>query len=64
MVTAQYWRPRGPGSNPVGGNSLRNFVNSVYPALPGSFGGDTKVVGPFYLVPMSGEIKLPHTCMG
>ena len=27
------------GSNP---SSLRNFGNSVYPALPVSFGGDTK----------------------
>ena len=34
-------------------DSLRNFGNSVYPALPlVSFGGDTniKAVGPFYLV--------------
>ena len=30
------------GSNPAGGTSLRNFGNSVYPALPVSFGGDTK----------------------
>ena len=33
-------RPGGPGSNPAGGTSLRNFGNSVYPALPVSFGGD------------------------
>ena len=31
------------GSNPIAENfSLRNFGNSVYPALPVSFGGDTK----------------------
>ena len=30
------------GSNPDGGTSLRNFGNSVYPALPVSFGGDNK----------------------
>ncbi len=33
------WRPDGPGSENF---SLRNFGNSVYPALPVSFGGDTK----------------------
>ena len=31
-----------PGSNPTAAASLRNFGNSVYPALPVSFGGDTK----------------------
>ena len=31
-----------PGSNPAAATSLRNFGNSVYPALPVSFGGDTK----------------------
>ena len=30
------------GSNPPAATSLRNFGNSVYPALPVSFGGDTK----------------------
>ena len=30
--------------------SLGNFDNFRYPALPVSFGGDTKAVGPFYLV--------------
>ena len=35
-------RPR-PGSNPTSENvSLRNFGNSVYPALPVSFEGDPK----------------------
>ena len=29
-------------SNPAAATSLRNFGNSVYPALPVSFGGDTK----------------------
>ena len=44
-----------PGSNPATVTSLRNFGNSVYPALPVSFGGDTKIkaVGPFYLVSMA-----------
>ena len=32
-----------PGSNPTSENfSLWNFANSVYPALPVSFGGGTK----------------------
>ena len=30
------------GSNPAAATSLRNFGISVYPALPMSFGGDTK----------------------
>ena len=30
------------GSNPAAATLLRNFGNSVYPALPVSFGGDTK----------------------
>ena len=30
------------GSNPAAATSLRNFGNSVDPALPVSFGGDTK----------------------
>ena len=30
------------GLNPAGGTSLQNFPSSVYPALPVSFGGDTK----------------------
>ena len=34
-------RPR-PGSNPAAATSLRTFGNSVYLALPLSFGGDTK----------------------
>ena len=32
-----------PGSNPATVTSLRNFGNSVYPALPVSFGGDTNL---------------------
>ena len=31
------------GSNPAGGTSLQNCDNSVYPTLPVSFGGDTKI---------------------
>ena len=30
------------GSNPAAATSLRNFSNSAYPALPVSFGGDTR----------------------
>ena len=30
------------GSNPAAATSLRNFGNSIYPALPVSFGGDTE----------------------
>ena len=30
------------GSNPAVATSLRNFGNSIYPALPVSFGRDTK----------------------
>ena len=43
------WLPRGSGfgSNPAGGTSLRVM----------SFRGDTKAVGPFYLVSMPGEVK-------
>ena len=38
---------------------LGNFGNFLYPTLPVSFGKDTKTVGPFYLVPMPGEVKDP-----
>ena len=31
------------GLNPAGGTSLWNFGNSIYPTLPVSFGGDTKI---------------------
>ena len=49
-----------PGSNPTSENvSLRNFGNSIYPALPVSFGGDTNSRGSFYLVSMSGKVKDP-----
>ena len=44
-VRALDWRPDGPGFESHCGKlfaSLRNFGNSVYPALPVSFGGDTK----------------------
>ena len=34
------------GSNPAAATSLRNFDNSVYPALPVSFKGDTKSCRP------------------
>ena len=51
------------GSNPGAATSLRNFGNSVYPALPVSFGGDTKTaVGPFYLVSMPGEENITPVC--
>ena len=68
------WVERWTGDRVVQGSnlaaatdSLRNFGNSIYPALPVSFGGDTKkrrslllseetlkTVGPFYLVSMPG----------
>ena len=45
------------GSSPA---SLRNFGNSVYPALPECLSDETlKAVGPFYLVSMPGEVKDP-----
>ena len=50
------------GSNPAAATSPRDFGNSVYPALPVSFGGDLKAVGPFYLVSMPGEVK-DHTSL-
>ena len=46
------------GSNPAAATSLRNFGNSVHPALPVSFGGVTiKAVGPFNLMSVPGEVK-------
>ena len=42
--------------------SLRNFGNSVYPAFPVSFGGDTKN-RPFYLVSMPGEVTTSLHCI-
>ena len=42
--------------NPAAATSLRTFGNSVYPALPVSFGGHNKAVCPFYLVSMPGEV--------
>ena len=49
------WRPDDPGRVriPLRKTSVRNFGNSVYPALPVSYGGDTKAVGP--LVPCQGR---------
>ena len=43
-VRALDWRPGGPGFESRCSNltSLRNFGNSVYPALPVSSEGDTK----------------------
>ena len=40
------------GSNSAGGTLLRNFGNSVYPALPVSFGGATKHRRSLFLVCM------------
>ena len=42
VVRAQDGDRGGLGSDSAGGTSLQNFGNSVYPALPVSFGGDTK----------------------
>ena len=55
----EHWTGDPPGLNPTAATSLRNFGNSVYPALPVYFGGVTKAVGPFYLVSMLGEVKDP-----
>ena len=41
-VRALAWAGDRTVSNPATVTSLRNFGNSVYPALPVSFGGDTK----------------------
>ena len=41
-VRASDWRPGGPESESRFATSLRNFGNSVYPASPVYFGGDTK----------------------
>ena len=56
-----HWRPDGAGwvRIPLWTTSLRNFGNSLYPALSVPFGGDTKAAGPFYLVSMPGEVKYP-----
>ena len=47
------------GSNSAAATSLRNFGNSVYSALPVSFGQTLTTVGPFYLVSMPGDVKYP-----
>ena len=50
------------GSNPTAENfSLRNFGNSVYPALPVSFGGDIKSRRSllFGVYARAGEVKDP-----
>ena len=50
------------GSNPAAATSLRNFGNSVYPALPVSFGGDTKSLRSGLLSGVYvGEVKDPTT---
>ena len=36
------WRPGGPGFESLCATLLRNFGNSIYPALTLYFGGDTK----------------------
>ena len=41
-----------PGSNPAEATSLRNFGNSVYPALSALSEDILKDFGPFYLVSM------------
>ena len=47
-------------SNPAGSTSLRNFGNSVCTPLCQCLSEKTlKSVGPFYLVPMPGEVKDP-----
>ena len=67
-VRALDWHPGGAGFESTG-TSLRKFHNSVYPALPVYFGGDTKSRWYlyFYLVSMPGEVKDPtqgiNTCV-
>ena len=38
---------------------LRNFGSSIYPALQCLTEETLKALGPFYLVPMPGEVKYP-----
>ena len=48
------------GSSPTAENfSLRNFGNSIYPALPVSFGGDSKSRRSLLSGSMPGEVKDP-----
>ena len=46
-----------PGSNSAGATSLRNFGNS--PQCQCISEEPPKAVGPFYMVPMPGEVKDP-----
>ena len=46
-------------SNPAAATSLRNFGNSLYPALLCLSEETLRTVGPVYLVSMPGEVKDP-----
>ena len=48
------------GSNAADAISLRNFGNSVYPALPVSFGGDTKSCRSLLSGVYASRLKRPH----
>ena len=47
------------GSNHATSTSFRNFGYSIYPALPVSFGGDTKSRWPLLSGVYAGEVKYP-----
>ena len=49
------------GSNPAAATSLRNFSNSVYPALPVSFGGDAKSCWSLLSGGYARRSKISHT---
>ena len=52
-------------SNPAGGTSLQKFGNSVYYALPVSFGGDTKSCRSLLSGPYTrGSKKIQPVCIG
>ena len=61
MVRSQDWRLRGPGFESCRRHlkMLRNFDNSVYSTLPGSFGGGTKSRWSLLSGVMPGEVKYP-----
>ena len=61
VVRAQDWRPRVIGLNPAGGTSLQNFGNSVYPALPVYFGGNTRSCRSLLFHGYARGSKMSHT---
>ena len=59
VARAQGWRAGGPGSNPAGATSFRNFDNSVYLTYQCLSELTLKAVAPFYRVSVPGEVKDP-----